>query len=48
VIRRFSAYLDARPALAMLLGSLIAFLILYFAAPSLYERVEQPMHRSAT
>lgn len=41
-MRRFSCYLDERPVLAMILGSLTAFLILYFAAPSLYERVEQP------
>lgn len=39
---RASQWLDARPVLAMILGSLVAFLILYFAAPSLYERVEQP------
>lgn len=43
MIRRFSRYLDARPVLAMILGSLVVFLILYFAAPSLVERVDQPV-----
>lgn len=42
MIRRASNWLDARPVLAMILGALAAFLILYLAAPSLYERVEQP------
>jgi hypothetical protein len=42
MLRRFSRYLDSRPVLAMILGALVAFLILYFAAPSLYERVDQP------
>lgn len=28
MIRRLSRYLDARPALAMILGSLVAFVIL--------------------
>ncbi|MFM0101961.1 hypothetical protein PQR01_00235 [Paraburkholderia rhynchosiae] len=48
MIRRFSRYLDARPVLAMVLSAAVAFVILYFAAPSLYERVEQPMQRSNT
>jgi hypothetical protein len=34
-MRRLSAYLDQRPFLAMLLGSLVAFLILYFKRSSL-------------
>lgn len=41
MIRRFSAYLDERPVLAMILGALAAFLILYFVTPSLFERDDQ-------
>jgi hypothetical protein len=48
MIRRFSNYLDARPVLAVILGTLVAFLFLYFATPSLFERAEQPVHRSTT
>jgi hypothetical protein len=48
MLRRASRWLDARPVLAMILGSLVVFLILYFAAPSLVERVEQPIQRSTT
>lgn len=48
MIRRLSDYLDERPVLAMILGTLMACLILYFATPSLFERAEQPVHRSAT
>jgi hypothetical protein len=47
-MRRFSRYLDERPVLAMILGTLVAFLFLYFATPSLFERAEQPVNRSAT
>lgn len=42
-MRRFSRYLDEHPFLAMILGTLAAFLILYFATPSLFERAEQPV-----
>lgn len=48
MIRRFSDYLDERPVLAMILSTLMACLILYFATPALFERAEQPTHRSAT
>lgn len=48
MIRRFSDYLDARPVLAVILGTLVAFLILYYATPSLFDRAEQPTYRSAT
>lgn len=48
MIRRLSRHLDRNPLLAMLLGAVVAFLIVYLAAPSLVERVEQPTQRSAT
>lgn len=48
MIRRASRYLDERPGLAMLLGALVAFLILYFAAPHLYASVDQPDVHTST
>jgi len=46
VIRATARYLDRRPVVAMVLGALAAFLIMYFAAPQLTARVDasQPTH----
>ncbi|SKC78497.1 hypothetical protein SAMN05445504_2409 [Burkholderia sp. CF099] len=46
MIRRASAYLDQRPLLAVVLGLLTAFLILYFATPSLFDGADQPQYHS--
>lgn len=42
MIRRFSRYFDRNPLLAVITGLITAFLIVYFAAPSLLVRVDQP------
>jgi hypothetical protein len=47
-MRRLNRYLDARPALAIAIGMLVWFLIMYFAAPDLLERADQPVTRSTT
>jgi hypothetical protein len=46
MIRRFSAYLDARPVLAVILGTLAAFAILYYVTPSLFDSDAKPAHYS--
>lgn len=46
MIRRASAYLDARPVLAVILGVLAAFAILYFVTPSLFDSDAKPAHYS--
>jgi hypothetical protein len=42
IVKKFNAWANRNPLLAVWLGFVAAFLILYFAAPSLVERVEQP------
>jgi ABC-type microcin C transport system permease subunit YejB len=42
IVRHVSRYFDRNPLIAVIVGLLTAFLIVYFAAPLLYERVEQP------
>jgi hypothetical protein len=46
VIRRFSNYLDARPVLAVILGTLTAFAILCYVTPSLFASDAKPAHHS--
>lgn len=45
-MKRFSAYLDQRPLLAVVLGLITAFLILYFATPSLFDGADQLQYHS--
>lgn len=50
MIRRLSRHLDDRPLLAIILGLLAAFAILYFVTPSLFDGEAQPTNfsKSAT
>lgn len=50
MISRATRYLDRRPLLAVALGMLVAFLIVYVAAPELVEHVDasQPSHSRGT
>lgn len=46
MIRFLARWLDQRPLLAVILGLITAFLILYFATPSLFDGADQPQYHS--
>lgn len=47
-MKRFNAWANRNPLLAVWLGFIAAFLIMYVATPVLVRHIEQPVHRSAT
>lgn len=47
-MKRFSAWANRNALLAVWLGALAAFALMYISAPLIVRHVEQPTHRSAT
>lgn len=43
-MRRLSRYFDAHPLRAVIAGLVVAFLLMYFAAPAAVERADQPSY----
>lgn len=48
MIRAMDRFYVKHPRISLAIAIMAAFLTLYFAAPSLVERVEQPINRSST
>lgn len=48
MIRRFNAWANRNPLLAVWLGFIVAFLIMCAAEPLLVKQLDHPTYRSAT